>query len=184
MVEKAEKKKKVVVVGGGPAGMEAARVAALRGHNVTLFERTRRLGGLLPVAAMVKGPHPEDLPEIVRYYGRQLEELGVEVRLGKEADPAAILEMKPDVAIVATGGAPAVPQITGIDRPNVISGADLHRKLKFFLRFFEPGTLRSLSRLLHAHRQEGRHPGWRDPGMRAGRVSHEEGQKSDHRRNG
>jgi 2,4-dienoyl-CoA reductase (NADPH2) len=146
LVEKAEKKKKVVVVGGGPSGMEAARVAALRGHDVTLFERSSKLGGLLPVAAMVKGPHPEDLPEIVRYYGRQLEELGVDVRLGKEADPAAIMKMKPDVVIVATGGAPAVPKITGIDRPNVINGADLHRRLKFFLRFFEPETLRSLSR--------------------------------------
>ncbi len=146
VVEKAEKKKKVVVVGGGPAGMEAARVAALRGHSVTLFERTHKLGGLLPVAAMVKGSHPENLPDIVDYYSHQMEGLGVEVRLGKEADAAAILKMKPDVVIVATGGAPAVPRITGIDRPNVISGADLHRRLKFFLRFFEPGTLRSLSR--------------------------------------
>jgi 2,4-dienoyl-CoA reductase (NADPH2) len=146
LVEKAEKKKKVVVVGGGPSGMEAARVAALRGHDVTLFERSSKLGGLLLVAAMVKGPHPEDLPEIVRYYGLQLEDLGVDVRLGKEADPAAIVKMKPDVVIVATGGTPAVPKITGIDRSNVINGADLHRRLKFFLKFFEPETLRSLSR--------------------------------------
>jgi pyruvate/2-oxoglutarate dehydrogenase complex dihydrolipoamide dehydrogenase (E3) component len=54
--------------------------------------------------------------------------------------------MKPDVVIVATGGTPAVPKITGIDRSNVINGADLHRRLKFFLKFFEPETLRSLSR--------------------------------------
>ena len=151
--------------------MEAARVAALRGHDVTLFERTGRLGGLLPVAAMVKGPDPEDLPEIVRYYGRQLEELGVDVRLGKEADPAAIVKMKPDVVIVATGGTPAVPRITGINRSNVINGADLHRRLKFFLRFFEPETLNPY-RATTCPSARGRHHRRRDPGMRAGGVSH------------
>ena len=64
------KKKKVLVIGGGPGGMEAARVSALRGHDVTLYEKQTKLGGLLPIAAIVKGPHPEDVPLIVEYLDR------------------------------------------------------------------------------------------------------------------
>ncbi len=145
-IEKAEKRKKVLVIGGGPAGMEAARVAALRGHDVTLYEKSHKLGGLLLLAAMVKGPHPEDLPAIVRYLERQLTKLGVKIKHGKEADLSEIEKEKPDVVILATGGTPTLPQITGIERPNVVSGADLHGKLKSFLRFFGPHTLRWLSK--------------------------------------
>jgi 2,4-dienoyl-CoA reductase (NADPH2) len=65
-------KKKVVVVGGGPAGMEAARVAALRGHDVTLIEKSSRLGGLLPLASLIKGLELENLPGLVRYLERQI----------------------------------------------------------------------------------------------------------------
>jgi 2,4-dienoyl-CoA reductase (NADPH2) len=144
-IEKAERKKKVLVIGGGPAGMEAARVSALRGHDVTLYERFPKLGGLLPLAAMVKGPHPEDLQTLIRYFKRQMTKLGVKIKLGKEAALPVIRNTKPDVVFLATGGIPVVPEIPGIDRPNVISGAQLHRRLKFFLRFFGPKTLRWLS---------------------------------------
>jgi 2,4-dienoyl-CoA reductase (NADPH2) len=146
VIEKAAKKKKVVVVGGGPAGMEAARVSALRGHDVTLFEKSHQLGGLLQVAAMVKGTHPEDLSLIVNYLRGQLKKLGVKVELNREAGVADIRNVKPDAVILATGGVPTVPKITGINNRNVMSGADLHGKMKFFLRFFRPETLRSLSR--------------------------------------
>jgi 2,4-dienoyl-CoA reductase (NADPH2) len=145
-IEVAEKKKKVLVIGGGPSGMEAARVSALRGHDVTLYEKAPILGGLLPIAAMVKGPHPEDVPLIIKYLRRQLKKLGVKVVLGKEAGVATVEELKPDVVFLATGAAPTVPAIKGIDGPNVVSGGDLHKQLKFYSRFFTPYTLRALTK--------------------------------------
>ncbi len=146
-IEKAEKKKKVAVVGGGPAGMEAARVAALRGHEVTLYDKAPKLGGLLPVAALVKGNHPENLPLIVQYLKRQMKKLGVNIKLGKEFSNATADKTRPDVVILATGGVPALPEIPGIDKGNVVSNADLHRRLRFFMRFLSPDTLRNLTNL-------------------------------------
>jgi 2,4-dienoyl-CoA reductase (NADPH2) len=146
VIEPAGKKKKVVVVGGGPAGMEAARVAALRGHQVVLFEKTAKLGGLLPLAAMVKGLEIEDLPAIIRYLKVQISKLHVDVRLGKEVDTNAILAIEPDVVILATGGIIDVPQITGINHRSVVSNAKLHQQLKFFLKIAGPGTLNRLSK--------------------------------------
>jgi 2,4-dienoyl-CoA reductase (NADPH2) len=145
-IEKAEKKKKVTVVGGGPAGMEAARVAALRGHDVTLYEKSTKLGGLLPVAALVKGTEIEDLPAIVRYLKRQITNLGVKLKLGHEVDASVIEQEKPDVLILATGAKPATPDIKGIDKPSVVSSTDLHRRLGFYLRFLKAETLRWLTK--------------------------------------
>ena len=147
VIKPAEKRKSILVVGGGPAGMEAARVAALRGHEVTLLEKTSQLGGLIPVAALVKGLEIEDLPALVDYLKRQITKLGVKVRLGKEADVSIIEEVKPDVVILATGGIPMLPEIPGISRRNVISNAELHRKLKLYLKLFRPGLLGWLTKL-------------------------------------
>jgi 2,4-dienoyl-CoA reductase (NADPH2) len=145
-IEKATKKKKVLVIGGGPGGMSSARVAALRGHDVTLYEKSTMLGGLMPLAAIVKGSRPEDLTLIIDYFSRQLAKLGVKIELGNEADLAVVDRIKPDVVYLATGGTSTVPKIPGIDKPNVVSGAALHKQLKFALKFFKPETLRSLTR--------------------------------------
>lgn len=144
-VAKAALKKNVVVVGAGPAGMEAARVAALRGHAVTLLDSASKLGGLLPVAAVVKGTELENLPTIVKYFQRQFKQLGVKVKLGKKVSAAALEKLNPDTVIIAAGGTPALPDIKGIDRPNVMGGAKLHKTLKTLLRFIPPNFLRWLT---------------------------------------
>jgi 2,4-dienoyl-CoA reductase (NADPH2) len=145
-IEKAPEKKKVVIIGGGPAGMEAARVAAHRGHDVTLYEKSHKLGGLLPLAALVKGLEIEDLPSMIRYFKTQLNIMGVKIKLGKEAESKTIEKIKPDVVIVATGGNLTVPEITGIDKYKVITSPALHRKVKPYLKFFGPRILGWLTR--------------------------------------
>lgn len=95
--------KRVMVIGGGPAGMEAARIAAFRGHDVALYEKGAALGGLLDYANAVKGPH-ENLLALKSYLIRQLEVAGVEVHVGEEADAAKIAEVAPDAVVLAIGG--------------------------------------------------------------------------------
>ncbi len=146
-IKPAKKKKRVLVVGGGPSGMEAARVASLRGHEVLLYEKENKLGGLLPTAAVVKGLEIEDLEAIIRYFKIQLSKQGVKVRLGKQADLSSIEEIKPDVVVLAAGGVPTIPRIPGIDKKNVVRGPELHRKLKYYQRFFKPRTLGWLTKL-------------------------------------
>ncbi len=95
--------KKVMVIGGGPGGMEAARIAAARGHEVTLYEKGGSLGGLLDFASNVKGPH-ENLADFKAYLEKQLELNGVNVVLNHEVDAAFIDAEKPDAVILAAGG--------------------------------------------------------------------------------
>ena len=115
----ASRPKTVVVVGGGPAGLEAARVAAERGHRVVLFEKAARLGG--QVNLIIKTPRRESFEEIILFFERQLPKLGVDVRTGVAAGPADVLAETPDVVIVATGSTPWRPTIPGADRPHVVS---------------------------------------------------------------
>lgn len=139
-------KKKVLVIGGGPAGMEAARVAALRGHTVTLYDKQHKLGGSLPVAAMVKGPR-EDIVGLVDYLGRQVRKAGVDIHLGHEATSRTVEEVRPDVILVAAGGEHDIPDIPGIHRWKVLTGKRLHGWVKQLLRFTSPATLRKLASL-------------------------------------
>lgn len=114
----APRKKSVLVVGGGPAGMEAARAAALRGHKVTLWEQGDALGGnLIPAGAH---DFKRELHELSAWYQRQLAQLGVAVRLGTAADAPAIRREKPDAVVLAVGAAPTVPPVPGIDDPKVV----------------------------------------------------------------
>lgn len=140
------KKKKVVVVGGGPGGMEAARVAAIRGHEVTLFEKEKHLGGLLPWVAMVRGLDvDQDVMVFGDYLKRQIAKLGVKVRLGEEFSPAAIGKIEADAVILAPGGVPGRPQIPGVDGSNVVSVEDLYCKMKDDLDVIEPSVMRGMS---------------------------------------
>jgi NADPH-dependent 2,4-dienoyl-CoA reductase/sulfur reductase-like enzyme len=91
----------VVVVGGGPAGAEAARIAALRGHQVTLLERRSRLGGGAALWAMLPGC--EHIATLRGWHERELREAGVDVRTGVEASAAAVIDLKPAVVVLATG---------------------------------------------------------------------------------
>ena len=127
--------------------MQAARVAAERGHAVSLWEKGKYLGGSMSLAAMVKGASTEDVREVIWFFRRQVKRLGVDVQLGKEFDAAAIVEAKPDVVILANGGDPTLPDVPGVEGKNVVRSADLYGTLRFYLRIFGPQNLRDLTRL-------------------------------------
>jgi len=143
----AEKRKRVMVVGGGPSGLEAARVAALRGHEVSLHEKTSRLGGLVPMAAMVKDIEQDAFLNLVTYFKTQLAKEGIPVTLGKAIGAKEIEAFKPDVLLLAAGALPDSLKIPGSDRPSVISSVKLLKQLRFFMKFFSVKTLQSLTKI-------------------------------------
>ena len=115
--------RKILVIGGGPAGMEAARVAAFRGHEVHLYERSSQLGGQLLVASKPIGK--QEIGELIRYLSTEIKRLGVKVKTGVEAAAAKIDELAPDVVIMATGATPHRPPIPGIDQSNVVTAIEV-----------------------------------------------------------
>jgi 2,4-dienoyl-CoA reductase-like NADH-dependent reductase (Old Yellow Enzyme family)/putative sterol carrier protein len=116
-VHAAEASKNVLVIGGGVAGMEAARVSALRGHNVTLMEKGAELGGT--VAALAQDPLTAEFGNFIDYLSIQMEKLNIDVKLNTEAATAEIENLKPDVVIMATGASLIIPK-TAEGKPEVM----------------------------------------------------------------
>lgn len=102
--------------------MEAARVAALRGHSVMLWEQRDRLGGNL-IAASVPD-FKQDYRDLLNYLARQVAKAGVEVLLERRATPETVREINPDALVVATGAVPVIPPIKGIEKDSVGTGID------------------------------------------------------------
>jgi thioredoxin reductase len=122
-IKKAKSRKKVLIAGGGPSGLEAARVAQSRGHQVSLFEKSDRLGGYFNIAALV--PYKEQFKDLIEFYKHEMERLGVEVRLNVEVDVELIKAMRPDIVVVATGSVPFIPQIKGIEKSHVVTAVEV-----------------------------------------------------------
>lgn len=118
VITPAETPRKIAVVGGGPAGMEAARVAALRGHDVTLYEKTDHLGGQLGIAAVP--PRKDEMNRAIHWYERAVAAAGVNVVFNTEATPDRLIADGADEVIVAVGGRCATPPIEGVDMPHVM----------------------------------------------------------------
>jgi hypothetical protein len=108
---------------------------------VFLYNKESRLGGLLPLTALLKDIEINDLMDLVRYYKTQFRKLGVKIKLGQEVNNLIVEQINLDIIIIASGGNHTIPGISGIQGLNVLTGAILHQKLKFYLRFFSPTVL-------------------------------------------
>lgn len=118
VITPASEKKKVVVIGGGPAGLEAARVAKLKGHDVVLFEKETKLGGQLNIASVP--PRKYEMTRAINYLAHVVTKLGVDLRLGQKVCAKCVLEENPDAVIVAVGASSALPPIKGHELSHVV----------------------------------------------------------------
>ncbi len=123
VIKPASEVKRVCVAGAGPAGLEAARVAALRGHKVTLFEKSDEVGGQVKIASVP--PRKDEMTRAVTWWKAALADAGVDVRVGGEVSAEALLAENPDAVIVAVGGCSIKPPIEGADAPQVLDAWDV-----------------------------------------------------------
>lgn len=122
-ISPALKPESIIVVGSGPAGMEAAKIAAARGHSVTLFDQEKLFGGQMLLAKIP--PYKENIQDFINFQSRQLAKMGVEVRLGSKVNANMILDLKPDAVVVATGSTVFIPNVPGVNLDNVCTARDV-----------------------------------------------------------
>jgi 2,4-dienoyl-CoA reductase (NADPH2) len=122
-LEPAARPRRIMVVGSGPAGMEAARIARLRGHVVSIWERDAALGGKLDAAS--RAPNKREVLRYRDYQARTLRELGVEIHVGVDVTPELVAAEAPDAVVLATGADAIVAPIPGADGPNVVDALDV-----------------------------------------------------------
>ena len=123
VIKPAGRKKKVMIAGGGPAGLEAARVAAVAGHEVMLYEKDGRFGGQFNLASVPPGK--QELSKITRYLARQAEKSGAKLMLNTPVTPELLAQVKPDVLVIATGARPCRPCFQGADGANVFTAQEV-----------------------------------------------------------
>ncbi|MFQ4148493.1 NADPH-dependent 2,4-dienoyl-CoA reductase [Arthrobacter sp. LAPM80] len=128
IIKEASKTKKLAVVGAGPAGLAFAVTAAERGHTVTLFEGSGEIGGQFNLAKQIPGK--EEFHETIRYFNRQIQLRGIELRLDTTATADSLLAEGFDEIVLATGVLPRTPQLDGVDHPSVLTYLDVLREKK------------------------------------------------------
>jgi 2,4-dienoyl-CoA reductase-like NADH-dependent reductase (Old Yellow Enzyme family)/thioredoxin reductase len=139
--------KKVLIIGAGPAGLEAARVLALRGHDVLLSERESKIGGLLSLASLIKGHKYQDIMGLRRYFEYTIKNLNVNVIYNKKMTVQEIDKIGPQIIIVATGGLPFNGNFKGIENALVLKSEVLHKKVKRFLKYLDPRFIGILTKV-------------------------------------
>jgi 2,4-dienoyl-CoA reductase (NADPH2) len=128
VVKPAARRRKVMVVGAGPSGLEAARIATERGHELEVYDRGRTIGGLMPLAIFIKGTQTDNMQKAIDYYRRQMERLAVPVHLRQEVDASLVQRVAPDVLVLAVGGKPIAPTLPIEAGSNVLTTDELRRQ--------------------------------------------------------